>query len=162
MLKQEKHLEDQTPKADEKKRVVTLTLPERTLNVLETYDTDLSQAIVKATELAGKKAFPTGNSFEVVRVAPGKSVFVVGSQTRLTEIPWLKLVEIAPGRNLIAIPSGMSLESLEVAILELIDSTPPDRSMERMLLEAFEKYVGRLRRYKKMSRAEILIVDTDD
>lgn len=147
---------------DEPKRVVTIALPEKTLSVLETYDQDLAQAIVKVTDRAIQRAFPKGSSYEIVKVAPHKSVFIVGSDTQLAKIRWLKLVEIAPGRNLIAIPSGTSLESVEIAILELIENVPSDEAMERRLLEEFCKYVGRLRRYNKMSRAEIMIVDTDE
>ena len=162
MNKQEIHKDNQPPKSDEIKRVVTLALPEKTLSVLETYDQDLTQAIVKLTDIAMQKAFPKGSSYEIVNVAPRKSVFIVGADTLLSKIPWIKLVEVAPGRNLITLPVGTSLESLEVAILELIENIPSDESTERTLLEEFEKYVGRLRRHNKVCRAEILIVDTDD
>lgn len=162
MKNQKIHPENPSPKTDEPKRVVTIALPEKTLSVLETYDQDLAQAIVKVTDRAIQRGFPNGSSYEVVNVAPRKSVFIVGSNTQLAKIRWLKLVEIAPGRNLITIPSGTSLESVEIAILELIENVPSDEATERSLLEEFCKYVGRLRRYNKMSRAEIMIVDTDE
>jgi hypothetical protein len=54
------------------------------------------------------------------------------------------------------------MESLEVAILELIENMPSEETIERTLLEEFCKHVGRLRRYNKMSKAEILIVNTDE
>ena len=162
MKNQKIYLDNQLPKTDEPKRVVTIALPEKTLSVLGTYDQDLTQAIVKVTDRAIQKPFPKGSAFDIVKVAPHKSVFIVGSDTLLSKISWIKLVEIAPGLNLITIPSGTSLESLEVAILELIENIPSDESTERTLLEEFCKYVGRLRRYNKMSVAEILVVDTDE
>ena len=162
MNNQNKQNNNKPPKSDEIKRVVTLTLPEKTLQLLETLDQDLTQAIVKLADMGVQKAFPKGSSFEIVKVAPRKSVFIVGSDTQLARIPWLKLVEVAPGRNLITIPSGTSLEAIEVAILELIEKVSLDASMERKLLDEFSKYVGRLRRYNKMSRVEIMIVDTDE
>jgi hypothetical protein len=162
MKNQKIYLGNQLPKTDEPKRVVTIALPEKTLSVLEAYDQDLAQAIVKVTDRAIQKPFPKGSSFEIVKVAPHKSVFIVGSDTLLSKIQWIKLVEIAPGRNLITIPSGTSLESLEVAILELIENMHSDESMEQTLLQEFCKYVGRLRRYNKMSAVEILIVDTGE
>jgi hypothetical protein len=143
-------------------RVITLTLPEKTLQLLETLDHDMTVAIVKMVDIAADRTFPKGNSFEVVKVAPRKSVFIVGSDTQLAKIPWVKLVEVAPGRNLITIPSGTSLESLELAILELAENVSTDASMERKLLNEFCKYVGRLRRYNKMSSVEIVMVDTDE
>ena len=147
---------------DEPKRVVTIALPEKTLSVLENCDQDLAQAIVKVTDRATQRAFPKGSSYEIVKVAPRESVFIVGSNTQLANIRWLKLVEVAPGRNLITIPSGTSLESLEVAILELIENMPSDEFMDQALLKEFCKYIGRLRRNNKMSTVEILIVDTDN
>lgn len=156
------HHDDQPQKPDEMKRVVTLPLPEKTLQLLETLDQDLTRAIMKAADIAIQKTFPHASSFEVVKVAPRKSVFIVGPDTLLAEIPWLNLVEIAPGRNLITIASGTSLESLEIAILKLIENISPDLSTERNLLNEFRKYVGRLRRNKQMSFVEIMIVDTED
>jgi len=162
MNNQKIHPGNQSPETNEPKKIVTIALPEKTLSVLETYDQDLAQAIVKMTDQAIQRAFPKGCSYEIVKVAPCKSVFIVGSNTHLANIQWLKLVEIAPGRNLITIPSGTSLESLEVSILELIENMPSDDFMEQTLLKEFCKYIGRLRRNNKMSTVEILIVDTDE
>ena len=162
MKNQKIHPDNPQPKTGEPNRVVTIALPEKTLRVLETYDQDLAQAIVKVTDQAIQRAFPKGSSYEIVKVAPRKSIFIVVSKTHLSKIQWLRLVEIAPGRNLITIPSGTSLESVEIAILELIENIPSDEARERNLLEEFCKYIGRLRRYKKMSTVEILIVDTDE
>ena len=155
------HNSDKKAQASEDNRVITLTLPEKTVQLLETLDQDLTRAIAKVTDIATQKAYPRGSSFEVVKVAPHNSVLILGSDTLLSRIPWIRLVEIAPGRNLIAIPSGTSLESLEVAILEVIENMASADETEKSLLKEFCKYVGRLRRYNRVSRAEIMIVDTD-
>jgi hypothetical protein len=152
----------ESPKTVEPKRIVTIALPERIVRLLEAVDEDLAQAIENLTETGVLRGLLKGSSYEIVEVAAGKSVIIVGSDTQLSKIPWLKLVEIAPGRNLIAIPSGTSLESLEVTILDLIEKVPSDDRMDRALLEEFCKYVGRLRRNSKMSKVEILVVDSDD
>jgi hypothetical protein len=161
-MNNQKHPGNQSQKTNELKRVVTIALSEKTLSVLETCDRDLAQAIEKVTDRASQRAFPEGSSYEVVKVAPHKSVFIVGSNTHLAKIHWIKLVEVAPGRNLITIPSGTSLESLEVAVLELIENMPSDGIMDQALLKEFCKYVGRLRRNEKISTVEILLVDTDE
>jgi hypothetical protein len=161
-MNNKKHPGTQSQKINEMKRVITIALPEETLSVLETCDKDLAQAIVKVTDRATQRAFPKGSSYEVVKVAPHKSVFIVGSNTQLANIRWIKLVEVAPGRNLITIPPGSSLEALEVAILELIESIPSDEVMDQALLKEFCKYVGRFRRNKRISTVEILLVDTDE
>jgi hypothetical protein len=161
MNNQKIHPGNPSPKNNDPERIVTIALQEKTLNVLESYDQDLAQAIMKMTDQAIQRAFPKGSSYEIVKVAPRKSVFIVGSNTQLSKIRWLKLIEIAPGRNLITIPTGTSLESLEVAILELIENMSSDKVMDQTLLKEFCKYVGRLRRNNKMSTVEILLVDTD-
>jgi len=48
-----------------------------------------------------------------------------------------------------------------VAILEVIENMASADETEKSLLKEFCKYVGRLRRYNRVSRAEIMIVDTD-
>lgn len=162
MIDDEVYANEQLPKPDEPKRIITIALPEKTVSLLETIDEDLARAIVKLTDTRVQRTLLKGSSYEIVEVAPGKSVIIVGSDTYLSKIPWLKLVEIVPGRNLIAIPSGTSIESLEVTILDLIENVSPDDRGERVLLEELCKYIGRLRRHRKMSKVEILVVDSYD
>jgi hypothetical protein len=162
MIDDEMYANEQSPNPDEPKRMVTIELPEKSVRLLETIDEDLARAIVKLTDTGVQRALLKGSSYEIVEVAPRKSVIIVGSETKLSKIPWLKLVEIAPGRNLIAIPSGTSLESLEVTILDLIENVPSDDPVERAFLEEFRQYVGRLRRSRKITKVEILVVDNYD
>jgi hypothetical protein len=162
MIDDEMYANEQSPNPDEPKRMVTIELPEKSVRLLETIDEDLARAIVKLTDTGVQRALLKGSSYEIVEVAPRKSVIIVGSETKLSKIPWLKLVEIAPGRNLIAIPSGTSLESLEVTILDLIENVPSADRMDRAFLEEFRKYVGKLRRRKKITKVEILVVDNYD
>jgi hypothetical protein len=156
------YMNEKLPNPEEPKRMITIELPEKIVRQLETIDEDVAQAIVKLTDTGAQSALLKGSSYEIVEVAPRESVIIVGSDTQLSKIPWLKLVEIAPGRNLIAIPSGTSLESLEVTILDLIENVPADDHMERAFLEEFRKYVGRLRRSRKITKVEILVVDNYD
>jgi hypothetical protein len=162
MINDKGSLNNRLLKPDESEKMVTIALPAEVVRLLETVDEDPVQAIVKLAGTGVPRGLIEGSSYEIVEVAPQKSVIIVGSETRLSRIPWLKLVEIAPGRNLIAIPSGTSLESLEISILDLIEHMPSDDLSERTLLEDFRKYVGRLRRNRKMSKFEILIVDSYD
>lgn len=152
---------DPSPHPAEQYTTVTLSLPRRTIEALQSCDRDLAQAVVRVTYQALGRAAPEGSTFEIVKVAPHASVLVVGARTKLGQIPWVRLVEIAPGRNLIAIPTGTPLEALEAAAVDLIEKTPADESAERALLWAFHGFVGRLRRREQVSLAEILIVDSD-
>jgi hypothetical protein len=153
---------DVSPDLTEDYTTVTLSLPRRTIEALQSCDRDLAQAVVRVTYQAFGRAAPEGSTFEIVKVAPHASVLIVGTRTKLGQIPWVRLVEIAPGRNLIAIPTGTPLESLEAAALDLIERTPADDAFERALLCSFHAFVGRLRRHEKVTLAEILIVDSDD
>ena len=146
------------PKTSEIKDIVIRPMKKENIR------TPLNKFAVAAqlTDRAIQKSFLQGNAFEIVKIGPRKSLFIVGPNTKLAQIPWLRLVEISPGRNLIDIPSGISFDELETAIIELIQNTPSDESAERSLLEKLVKYVGRLRHHDKVHRAEIIIIDTDD
>lgn len=147
------------PKFDEPRRPVTVTLPERTLRHLESLDTDRAQAIVKATEalLGFGPAGP--QPVEFVEIAPGKAIIIVGPCASLRSIPWLELVETAPGRNMLIIPSGTAVETLEVAILDLLEKGVTIGDGERGLLERLRHELGRLRRDRRISKAEIIFFD---
>ena len=80
----------------------------------------------------------------------------------LREIPWLRLVEVAPARFLLSIPSGTPVESLEIALDDLLEMVPPAESRERTILERLHALIRSLRRGRSVSKAEILFVNTND
>src|SRR5437879_3945486 len=82
------------PKFDEPRRPVTVTLPERTLARLAAVDDDRATAIVKLVD----SALPRSNGrspIDVVEVAPGAAIILVGPSRSLRKIPWLKLAELS-------------------------------------------------------------------
>lgn len=148
------------PKFDEPRRPVTVTLPERVLRQLDAVSRDRAQAIVKVTEavVGGKRSGP--RPVELVEVGPGKAVIIVGPCASLSRIPWLQLVETAPGRNLLIIPSGMAVDSLEIAILDILENLPAIDVAERSQLVELRSQLGKLRRAGRISKAEIIFFDT--
>jgi hypothetical protein len=150
------------PKFNEPRRPVTVTLPERILRQLDAFNGDRAQAIVKVTEAVAAGNGSGGKLVELVEVAPGRSVIIVGPCSSLRRIPWLQLVETAPGRNLLIIPSGTAVESLEVAILDLLENTPAGATEERQLLTELRTRLGELRRQHRISKAEIIFFDSRD
>jgi len=148
------------PKFDEPRRPVTVTLPERVLRQLEALDHDRAQAIVKVTEAVAGSSGSVPKQVELVDVTPGKAVIIIGVSLSLRRIPWLQLVETAPGRNLLIIPSGMAVDSLEVAILDLLEKAPGIDAEERSLLVELRRQLGALRRERRISKAEIIFFDT--
>jgi hypothetical protein len=146
-------------KFKETSRPITVTLPERTLRLLGVINADRAKAIVKATDAIMAPALASNEPVRLTEIEKGKGVIVVGPTRRLREIPWLKLVEITPGSSLLVIPSGTAPEKLEVAIMDLLPILGQDEVEERRLMEALLAQISNLRRTKRMTHSEIIIVD---
>ena len=148
------------PKFREARRPVTITLPERTLRLLAAVDRDRARAVVRVTDAAVPSADGADSRLvEVVEMLPGIGIILVGASRYLREIPWLRLVELAPGRLLLSIPSGTPIESLEIAVHDLLEAVPAAESRERAVLEGLHALIRRLRRGQSISKAEMLFVD---
>jgi hypothetical protein len=98
----------------------------------------------------------------LVQVSEGKALITVGPTKSLRQIPWLSLAEISPARYLLALPPGTSVDSLEVAILDLIEALGPDEEAEKATLKELRSLIGRQRRRKSVSKAELVFVDVED
>lgn len=147
-------------KFDEPSRPVTVTLPERTLRRLSAIDEDRARAIVKAADVAVAGDSAASKGVEIVEVEPGAAIILVGPSRSLRRIPFLRPVEVAPARYLLTIPSGTPVESLEIALLDVIEGLPAGDEDERALLEELSSQIRGFRRGQKMSKAEMLLVDT--
>lgn len=146
-------------KFKEASRPITVTLPERTLRQLCRISEDRALAIAKAVDIvAGSAAHPM-KPVEIVEVSKGKAIIVIGPSKILRKIPWLHMVEIAPTRYLLSLSTGTPVESLEVAIMDLIENLPPEETEERLLLEELRKCLSHQRRGKTMSKGELLFID---
>lgn len=146
------------PKFSEPRRPVTVTLPLRTLQQLETVSPDRARAIVKTTEAALRAAGASDRKVEIVEVLPGKSLILVGPSRHLKRIEFLHLAEITPTRFLLAIPSGTTLESLELEIADLLDDVRDDEPWERELLRELVATLRGLRRTQSYFKAEMIFV----
>jgi len=145
-------------KFDGPSRPVTMTLPERTLARLAAIDADRASAVVKLVDAGlgdGKRAHPR---VEVVEVASGSAIIVLPPSRTLRELPWLQLAEIAPGRHLLTIEPGTSIEALEVALLDLIEELPADDEYERRILVELRRLIGASRRGRNIRKFEMLYV----
>lgn len=150
------------PKFSEPRRPVTVTLPDRTLAQLAAIDEDRARAIVKITNAVVEGDQRRLRPVELVEMAPGKSLIVVGPSQSLKRISWLKLIEIAPGRYLLTLPSGTAVESLEVALSDLLKGSDAQQNeRERGILQELMNLIGHERRTKRMSKAEVLIISTN-
>lgn len=147
----------------EASRPITVTLPERALRLLASVDSDRARAIVKVVEAA----FPpsaTGRAapVRVIEITRGTGIIVVGPSRSLRQIPWLRLVEVAPARFLLSMPSGTPVDSLEIALHDLRDAAAAGDEHEHAVLDRLYAIIRAARRGRVVSKAEILFVDTRD
>jgi hypothetical protein len=145
-------------KFGEPSRPVTVTLPLRILDRLSEIDSDRAKAIVKATEsaLGGPSASPSPVC--ELPVSPDEALLVVADNRFLRRIPWLTLVEIAPGRHLLSLQSGVPAEKLEVTLGDFLDApsdaTPAELDLLRQLLD----HLRTPRRNRAVRHEEILVI----
>lgn len=148
------------PKFQEARRPITVTLPERTLKQLSAIHADRARAIVKATAATLGCNADKRPLVDVVEAFSGQSVIIIGPSESLRKIEFLKMVEIAPARFLLVIPSGTAIESLEVAVNDLLDHLAPEDENERDLLSELYTILRHRRRQQDVTKAEILLIRT--
>jgi hypothetical protein len=147
------------PKFNEPRRPITVTLPYRTLRQLSALEPDRARAIVKVTNAVVGTSDSGPKQVELLEIAPGKAVIVVGPCASLERIFWLKLAQISVGRFLLMLPSGTAIDSLEVAIHDLLGGARALDDRERSLLEELRGTLAALRRRKKVTKAEIILFE---
>lgn len=147
-------------KFDEPSRPVTLTLPDRILERIKEIDGDRAKGIVKAVEtvLAGGACGPAAEPVGELRVAKDESLLVVARSRLLASVPWLRMVEIAPGRHLLSLRGGVPIEKLEVTLEDLLDSNPGAGEAERNVLRTLLSRIRAPRRNQAVRKEEILVV----
>lgn len=149
------------PKFREPRRPVTMTLPERILDQLAEIDPDRTCAVVKVTEAVAGVGKGKFKPVELVEMAPGKSLIVVGPSKVLRKIAWLKLIEIARARYLVTVPSGTPIEAVEVALRDLFHNPELQKNeREKAVLNELLNLIGHHRRSQHLSKEEILVIDT--
>ena len=156
-----KHAGGRPPKYSEASLPITVTLPERILQDLHSINTDRSRAIVKCVEAVMAKGDSPFKSVELIELIRGKALIVVGQSPSLQQIEWLRLVEIAPFRFLLVLPSGTAVEVLEVTIQDLLRNLDPSSS-ENALLKELLDVISHQRRGHSISKAELLFIDIPD
>ncbi len=146
-------------KFNEPRRPVTMTLPNRVLDLLADINRDRAKAIATLVE---QYMLPGGESADPVRELPvndTKALLTVADCPALRAIPWLSLVEIAPGRHLVSVEPGTSIEKLELAIVDLLESTSDPR--ESRILQEFLRCLREPRRSQRVKKEAILVVDKE-
>lgn len=148
-------------KFSEPSRSVTLTLPQRTLSLLQWIDTDRARAIVKAVDGAVSDVKGARPQVEVLEMAPGTGLVVVPAHPSLNNVAWMKMIQIAPARYLLTVEPGTPIEKVEVSLMDLIDEANRSAPQGVPMLETLRATLGKLRRDGKVSKAEVLLIDVE-
>lgn len=143
------------PKFKEKSKVVTVTLPVRILGCLNSIHKDRAKAVVRTTEaycLNNKKLV------EIIEIEDGIGIILVKQNEILKQIPWLKMVEVAHMRYLLTVKSGTSIDSIEIALSDLLDASDGLDKNDHQLVFELHKIIRTLRKDNKFNKAEMLFV----
>lgn len=144
----------------EPSRPITVTLPERILSRLEGIDIDRAKAIVKAVDTAldgpGHPPLTVGE----LDIGGGESLLAVADNRFLRRIPWLTLIEVAPGRHLLSLKEGATLEKLEVTLRDFLESPEDATPAELELLDVLCERLRAPRRNRAVRPESILIIRT--
>lgn len=148
-------------KFSEPSRPVTVTLPERVLNKLQRLNSDRGLAIAKAVDTLVPESGQQQPPLEIVPISDGQGMIIIGYSKVLSQVSGVQLVEISPSRYLISMQPGGSVDSFELALMDLIDHLPPGEVAEAALLQALREVLMNMRRRQGVTKAEILLVPID-
>jgi len=132
------------------------------LQLLTAVDSDRAKAITKLAGTVLNKNDKPLKPVTTVNIGEGRAIILVGYSEQLNRIPWLRLIEVAPARHLISIRSGTSIESMEVAIQDLLEELPMEKSLDREIMGTLMQILRASRRTKTTLKEEILFIAPND
>lgn len=154
----EKNRGGRPAKFAEPRRPVTVTLPERVLRLLATVHADRAKAIVRLADLilAADGGLPP--PVTTVAIGEGRAIILTSYSERLERLPWLRLVEVVPGRHLLSIRSGTPVETVELALHDQLEDLPAEAAVDREIMTVLLRIVRMSRRMNTALKEEILFV----
>lgn len=140
---------------------ITLTLPDSTLAKLAGIGPDRAKSIVKAVDAVTSPDDPSQPPAPIRQLpfGPRESILCLADNRLLRSIPWLSLVEIAPGRHVIALDGKISIEKFEISLLDLLDE-PPEGTREEEIrsVQALLQMVRGPRRRNVLRTKSLLVI----
>lgn len=140
-------------------RVVTLTLPEETIDKLREINEDRAKAIVMATQIAAPREGARAGRVEVIQVAEDVGMIMVPASDGLKSIPDLRLVQIAPNRCLLLLSSGTPLSDIEIALADRLETRGDRSADDQHVIAQLLQHIRAYRRSKRVDKAEVILVD---
>ena len=131
-------------------------MPERVLRLLATVHADRAKAIVRLADLilAADGGLPP--PVTTVAIGEGRAIILTSYSERLERLPWLRLVEVAPGRHLLSIRSGTPVETVELTLHDQLEDLPAEAAVDREIMSALLRIVRMSRRMNTALKEEIL------
>ena len=156
---QSRHAGGRPRKFAEPSRPITITLPATTLRQLQQIDSDRGRAIVK---LAKNAVWGDDTSrralVEIVEISGEAGLVVIGPAPSLQKIDFLRLVEVAPARFLLALTGGHSFHELEIALSDLVEELESAEEGEKLLISDLLGHIRAFRKSESVSVAQILLL----
>lgn len=142
-------------------RVITLTLPEDTIDRLSQINTDRAKAIVHAVEIATPPESETRSAVELIEVASKVGMLTVPYCRYLHGIPGLQFINIAPNRFLMALSVGSTSSSVEITVSDELEklADDDDKMREREILEQLLTHLRTLRRSDRVNLFKVILVE---
>jgi len=144
-------------KFSEKTVPVTMRLPLSAIRNLARIDSDRTRAVVKALG-AALGDIPADSSVRKLSISRSEALITIPDCPHLRPIPWLRLIEIAPGKNLLSVHKGVPIEKLEVTLEDVLDSAEDLGDDERVTLGSLLECIRTPRRSQTVRTEEILLV----
>ena len=150
------------PKFNEESRPITVTLPQRILDKLQVLGSDRAKAIVACVDNMIDRKGEESQGVELVTIAKGLALIIVPEIAALHALEWLRQIEISPGRHLLSVPTGTPIETLEIAIMDLIEHLQDKETGDKCILTDLRQKISLHRRKTAVSKGEILYIHTKD
>jgi hypothetical protein len=141
------------PKFGRPARLVALTLPEDTIEVLKGIDTDLAKAVVALVDRTQGRTTAVDGDWDVpvslAHVSDVRALIVIDPKI-FREIPGCAVIPLYEGRAFLALDAGRTLADLELSVADLLDdgAIPPK---ERDALGALRQALREWRRDDSLS-----------
>jgi len=145
------------PKFQEPSSSITVTLPDRILQKISLIDTDRAKGIVKCVEntLSEHKK----SHVNVLKISDKEGILTVGPCNILNNIPHIKLIEISPLHYIISKPVGTPIETIEIALIDMIEKISTDQHEEKDMLMKIRNYIKMHREKNSLQTREIILLD---
>lgn len=131
--------------------MVSVTLPDDTLQALNRVDPDTGWAIVKLLDRQTRRSAPPPRAPDVAlaHISARRSLIVV-SRAAVTSLPGVNLIPLNDTHAFLAMETGRGMSDLELAVIDRLSDPGIDRR-ERVALEGLRSQLSAWRHDRKLT-----------